>query len=173
MYRLTRYILLLTGLKGLFISSIAAVCLSFTTSAIPLHAEEIILSIRGMPGKEEPIDYSMRDIEAMATIDFVTSTPWTNGPIRFTGIPLSQFVYGQDTGTLRMRALNDFVQNMPLAEIGELSPIVAFAVNGKRISVRDKGPLWVVYPFDSDIKFQTETIYARSVWQLRNLIIIP
>ena len=39
------------------------------------------------------------------------------------------------------------------------------------MSVREKGPLWIVYPYDSNIAFQTETIYARSIWQLDRISI--
>lgn len=34
------------------------------------------------------------------------------------------------------------------------------------MSVRDKGPLWVIYPYDSDPALQSEVTYARSIWQL-------
>jgi hypothetical protein len=34
------------------------------------------------------------------------------------------------------------------------------------MSVRDKGPLWLIYPYDSKAEYQSETIYSRSIWQL-------
>jgi len=40
------------------------------------------------------------------------------------------------------------------------------------MSVREKGPLWVIYPYDSDAKFRTEVIYSRSIWQLDRLAIV-
>jgi len=48
--------------------------------------------------------------------------------------------------------------------------IVAYLNNGKRMTVREKGPLWIVYPYDKNEKFQTEEIYARSVWSLWKII---
>jgi len=38
--------------------------------------------------------------------------------------------------------------------------------------LREKGPLWVIYPYDSDAKFRTEVIYSRSIWQLDRLAIV-
>jgi hypothetical protein len=35
--------------------------------------------------------------------------------------------------------------------------------------IRDKGPLFIVYPFDSDPRLQTEQYYGRAVWQLKEL----
>ena len=43
--------------------------------------------------------------------------------------------------------------------------------NGEPMSVRDKGPLWVVYNFDSNPEFQTEVMYSRSIWQLDRIVV--
>jgi hypothetical protein len=29
--------------------------------------------------------------------------------------------------------------------------------------------LWIVYPYDRSPDYQSETIYARSIWQLRRI----
>jgi hypothetical protein len=41
------------------------------------------------------------------------------------------------------------------------------------MSVRDKGPLWLVYPYDSAAKYQSEVVFSRSIWQLNRLEIAP
>jgi len=33
----------------------------------------------------------------------------------------------------------------------------------------DKGPLWIVFPYSDGPQFQTEAIFAQSVWQLNRL----
>ena len=40
---------------------------------------------------------------------------------------------------------------------------------GNRFSIRDKGPLFIIYPFDQDESLRNETYFARSVWQLKEL----
>ena len=37
--------------------------------------------------------------------------------------------------------------------------------------VRDKGPLFIVYPFDSDPALKSRTFYGRSVWQVAKLVV--
>jgi hypothetical protein len=37
------------------------------------------------------------------------------------------------------------------------------------MSLREKGPLWVIYPYDSDPAYRTEETYSRSIWQLNRL----
>jgi hypothetical protein len=52
-------------------------------------------------------------------------------------------------------------------------PIVAFARNGAPMPLRDKGPLWIVYPYDSNPDYQSELIYSRSIWQLDRIEVRP
>ena len=40
------------------------------------------------------------------------------------------------------------------------------------MTLRDKGPLWLVYPYDADTAYQSEVIYARSVWQLDRIEVL-
>ena len=51
--------------------------------------------------------------------------------------------------------------------------MIAYERNGAVMSVRDKGPLWIVYPYDSNPDYQTEEIYARSIWQLEKITVKP
>jgi len=33
--------------------------------------------------------------------------------------------------------------------------------------------LWIVYPYDSDNRFQSEIYFSRSIWQLARLTLVP
>lgn len=68
--------------------------------------------------------------------------------------------------SLRMIAANDYAVEMPCTAMTPDYPIVANRINGAHFSIRDKGPLWVVFPYDSSPDLRTETIYAYSIWQL-------
>lgn len=35
--------------------------------------------------------------------------------------------------------------------------------------VRDRGPLFVIYPFDSQSELRNAIYYSRSAWQLRSI----
>jgi hypothetical protein len=39
------------------------------------------------------------------------------------------------------------------------------------IPVRTKGPLFIVYPFDSKAELRSATYYERSAWQLKSLTV--
>ena len=68
-------------------------------------------------------------------------------------------------------ALNDYAVTIPASDAVEGGPIVAYAHNGQAMSVREKGPLWVVYPFDANDTYKSEEYYARSIWQLDRIVV--
>ena len=40
------------------------------------------------------------------------------------------------------------------------------------MSVREKGPIWVIYPYDHDADYRTDTIFSRSIWQLDRIDVL-
>ena len=47
--------------------------------------------------------------------------------------------------------------------------VVAHLFNGKPMSVREKGPLFVIYPFDEQPQLKTSTYFSRCIWQLKQI----
>lgn len=113
----------------------------------------------------------LRDLESR-TIQ--TSTIWTDGDQEFIGISLSTLIdlLTLEGSHLRARAINDYAVDIPMEDALSGDAMIAYARNGKPMSVRDKGPLWIIYPYDSDPRFQAEVYYARSIWQLDRIEVI-
>jgi hypothetical protein len=76
---------------------------------------------------------------------------------------------GAEGETLRAIAANDYAVDIPVADAVDGGPIIAYLRNGEAMSLREKGPLWIVYPFDSSPEYQSELIYSRSIWQLNRI----
>ena len=66
-------------------------------------------------------------------------------------------------------AINDYRITIPAADAAKFQVIIARLIDDKPIPVREKGPLFVVYPFDSSAELRTSTYYERSIWQLKAL----
>ena len=49
--------------------------------------------------------------------------------------------------------------------------VLALKRNGEYLSVRDKGPLFIVYPYDTNVELRSPRYYGRSAWQLASLIV--
>jgi hypothetical protein len=113
----------------------------------------------------------MAMLKALPATEFTTTTIWTDGKIRFTGVLLKDLLaaVGANGKTVHAVALNDYAIDMPLADAMSGGPLLAYEVNGQSMPVRDKGPLWIVYPYDSDAQYRSELAYSRSIWQLARL----
>jgi hypothetical protein len=151
--------------------SFASMALANTVAA-PSGAP--ILTITGEIGVTNVGDSLVLDREMLAAIDtttFETSTIWTEGVQVFEGVSLSALVdyLNVEGGTISATAINDYTVEIPVSDAVEDGPIIAFLVDGQTMSVRDKGPLWVVYPYDSNAGYRSEVTYARSIWQLDRL----
>ncbi|MFK7754309.1 MAG: molybdopterin-dependent oxidoreductase [Sedimentitalea sp.] len=113
-------------------------------------------------------------LEALGTTTIETTTIWTEGTQVFEGVSLARLareIEAQD-GKLLATAINDYTVEIPLSDAVENGPIIAMTLNGAEMSVRDKGPLWVVYPYDADAEYRTEVIYSRSIWQLDRIEVV-
>lgn len=109
-------------------------------------------------------------LRALPRKEFKTQTIWTEGEHRFSGVPLKTLLdhLGAQGQMIIATAINDYSVEIPVASLSD-TPIVADQMDGSDMSVRGKGPLWIVYPYDSDEEFRTEVIYSRSIWQLDRL----
>ncbi len=126
-----------------------------------------------LSGAIDPAEFSLKDLDMMEQITFETSTIWTDDVTTFSGISLKALLdAGNASGNMvQMIALNDYAVKITLAELGDDAPIIATRMNGEPMSIRDKGPYWVVFPYDSDAQYQSEIVYSRSIWQLNRLVV--
>lgn len=134
--------------------------------------EGYALTVVNTDGDEHELSLDMLD--AMEQVEFSTTTIWTEGVVRFSGVPVMHLLESlkAEGTTLRMSALNDYAVEMPTAELENDAPIIATRMNGQTMPVREKGPYWVVYPFDSSAEYRTEGKYAQSIWQLKTLAVM-
>lgn len=114
-------------------------------------------------------------LAGMARHRVATSTIWTDGTHVFEGPSLHDLLTqaGILEGTVRLTALNSYSVDIPVSEVSATAPIIADRIDGQPFSVRDNGPLWLIYPYDDGPEFQTEVVYARSIWQLSAIALLP
>lgn len=102
-----------------------------------------------------------------------TTNPWYEGKTRFEGVLLDQLMtlVGAKGTAIRVVALNDYVTTIPLEDFKKFKVILAMKRDGNLITVREKGPLFIIYPYDSDPQLQSQTYYTRSAWQVAEIIV--
>lgn len=117
--------------------------------------------------------FDLEALLAQPAVTFTTSTNWTEGMPTFTGVPLKALLeaVGATGTTVSAVALNNYAIDIPLDSLNDDAPIVAYHIDGKPFSRRDKGPLWIVYPYDSSADYRNDLVYGRSIWQLQRLTV--
>ncbi|HED1541762.1 TPA: molybdopterin-dependent oxidoreductase [Kluyvera cryocrescens] len=154
--------------------------LSFVVSAhvwageLAKPTSKVILTMSGKIENTNESGKALLDIaslEKLGTVSFQTTSPWYNGRTTFTGISLQKLMdYVGAKGTIvKITALNDYTTLIPLSDFKKYNVILALKIDGEYMRIRDKGPLFVVYPYDSLPELNTQIYYSRSAWQVSKM----
>ncbi len=144
---------------------------------LPQRTGPTILTITGLDPDAHPggaVAFDLAMLKAMPQATIKTSSIWTEGPHSFSGVPmaaLAEYLHVTDA-TVRLHAINDYSVDMPLSETEDDAPILAYEMDGAPMPVRDKGPIWIIYPYDAGAEYRSDTVYSRSVWQLDRIDIL-
>jgi hypothetical protein len=112
-------------------------------------------------------------LEALGMQSFQTATPWFSGPVTFEGVPMTTVLatVGASGDRVEVIALNDYTTEIPIADFAEFGVLLALKRDGAYMPVRDKGPLFIVYPYDSRAELRQQKYYSRSAWQVAKIIV--
>jgi hypothetical protein len=134
----------------------AALLVSTAGSALALAPAQgkIILTIDGKIGEKNTpnsAQFDMAMLEKLPQREFTTMTPWDTKPVKFTGPLLRDLLASVKAQgrTLKAMALNDYQTTIPVDDANQHDVIVAHRMNGEPIPVKTKGPLFIVYPYDT------------------------
>ena len=143
----------------------------------PLGAPKgpVLLTVTGKITNTNRGETAVFDLEMLEGLEkgvISTTNPWMAGTNDFSGPYLSALlkaVGATGSNPLVVTALNDFVGSVPQDDISRFGLILATRKNGRPLKVRDKGPLFVVYPFLQKPEIFDEVHFCRSVWQIKSI----
>jgi hypothetical protein len=167
--------------RRILAGTLATVALSRRSAAaeptLPMPKGKVILTISGKisvfnAGMTAQFDRDM--LEALGWSSFTTMTPWYDAPVTFAGVQMSKLmrVVGAKGDLVVATALNDYETRIPISDFTEFNVLLALQRNGEYMPVRDKGPLFIVYPYDSAPELKSQKYYARSAWQLARIVVM-
>lgn len=133
-----------------------------------------LLLLDGDVNSGTPVGLTDADLLALPQKEFETRTQWTNGLRRFSGPLLVDLLhrYSAGPGELQLTATNAYSVTVSRDLVTAQGPIIANRIDGEPFSLREKGPLWLVYNYDQGPAFRTEVVFAASVWQLRQITVL-
>ena len=134
----------------------------------------VILEVSGAianTNEDGKAGFDMAMLDALTQRTTVTHSPWYDGSRTFAG-PLGSALLaavGASGTTLKVTALNDYVSEIPMSDFTDHPVILATSLEGEPMSVREKGPIFIIYPFDEQPALNNETYYSRSAWQVKSI----
>ncbi|WP_412553896.1 oxidoreductase [Shimia sp. MIT1388] len=154
--------------------AVAAAIMSFSMTAtaeqLPMPTGEVILTVSGAIGKtntQAGAEFDLDLLKALEWEEVNTFTSFTDGMQTFEGPRLSSlldFVSASGT-TIGASAINDYFVDIPVTHAENQGVILAVLHNGKAMTVRDKGPIWVIYPQSED-EAKLKRFDNEMIWQL-------
>ena len=154
-------------------TALVLTCLAFAPMSAKAGSQAVALTVDGNIAGGGPRDFTIGDLEALGTRTIKTETPWHDGVVTFEGVPLATLMEHVGAGgkVAYIVALNNYSTEIPLSDFASYGAILASRKNGDLMPVSDKGPLFVIYPYDSQPDLKTELYYSRSAWQVRQITV--
>jgi hypothetical protein len=164
-----------TSLLGAFVALLAIMGVAYAAS-LATPADRPILAISGkiaVTNKDGTAQFDRAMLEALGLKTIETTTPWHEGKVKFEGVSMDTLMklVGASGERVSIVALNDYSTEIPMEDFAKFNVILALKRDGQYMAVRDKGPLFIIYPYDSDPELKSQTYYARSAWQVARIIV--
>jgi hypothetical protein len=66
-------------------------------------------------------------------------------------------------------ALDDYRINIPIADYQKYDVLLAFKLDGKNLSIRDRGPARIIYPIEQHSELSDKKYASRYIWQIKGM----
>ncbi|MBD1574469.1 hypothetical protein HC725_14495 [Vibrio sp. S17_S38] len=146
------------------IIGLITILLSFYSQA------EVLLTLESSSGYRKIL--SREELEALPQESFTTSTPWTKNPHTYQGPRLSLVTsnFPQPFQSIKVYGINGYAYDIKEKELKKYPFILAMKQDGKRMALRNKGPLWVLLPFNQYPKVDSiDEMLNKFVWQVNRI----
>jgi len=156
---------------------LAAAVLAAPTLAdvgLPKPAGRVLLQVTGaisVTNDGAAANFDLQMLDALPQHRIESYTDWTDGLQIFEGPLLADLLdrVGAQGRTLHATALNDYAVDIPQSDARDHAVLLALRHNGEAMSVREKGPIWIIYPSAHPKETQPNPHNEKSIWQLRSL----
>ena len=116
--------------------------------------------------------FSREQLLLLPQKEITTSLPWLDGELVYSGVALQTVLETKDltmASQVTFVALNDYKIAVPKEDFDDYQPIIAIKQNGQFMSVREKGPYWLIYPLSSTPDIDNTDFHAKMIWQIRDI----
>lgn len=141
-----------------------------STSPPPAEADEkVVLTVKTSGTVKS---YTLSRIEGLGLRQLVTSTFWSSKPIKFSGVLLRDLLEDaglDDAQQIRVAALDGYHAIIPENDWRQWEVLVATRQDQQPITIREKGPLRIIYPLDLGGAVAESDMRVRWVWAIKSI----
>ncbi|MBR7888065.1 molybdopterin-dependent oxidoreductase [Marinomonas sp. A79] len=158
-------------LVRLFASLLLLSAFSSLCSAQDVPKSRVLLTVSDSQKSTTDTQFDMAMLQRLPQYSVTTHNPWTIGEHTYRGFSAVDLVayLGLSGNWLQVSALNHYMTEIPLSDFVENGAMFATHLDGKPMSVRNLGPIMVIYPFDERPELKSERYYGRSIWQIERI----
>lgn len=145
---------------------------------IPKPVGKVVLVVKGATAKSNykgAVAFDKEALEKLGLVKYPNKNRWFKKEVVFEGVLLSALldVVGVPKGatTLKLKALDGYAAYVPISDGNKWPVMLALKMDGKYMSVRGKGPIWMVYPTHLDPELGGVAHEAKWVWQISEISI--
>ncbi len=157
-------------MKNSLVAAIAFLWLSLFSGVV---AAQVVLTVEREGAPETARSFTLAELQAMPQSEIRTANEFIDGVRSFRGPRVSYLLRicnADGAASVRMIALNDYEVEIQVSEFDKYQPILALTMDGKELSVRDKGPIWVIYPMSDFSELRDPVFNSRLIWQLDRIL---
>lgn len=124
------------------------------------------------PGSGER-EFDAAAFAALPQTGFRTATPWHDEVTEFSGVSARHLfeAVGRRGENAQLFALNDYMVEASIEAIVAGDGLFATHQGGVAMPISDKGPIFLLFPFDQRPELKHQAYYSRAVWQLSEIVV--
>ncbi|MGD8116976.1 hypothetical protein [Vibrio sp. TRT 29B02] len=144
--------------------------------ALPAPKSEPVLWVSGnitQSNSNQGVVFDEEMLLALEQGSIMTNNHVVEQIVEYTGPKLVSVLdyVGAEGETLKVVAWDDYVVTISIADAEKYGLLLATHEAGKRMTIDDKGPFFIVYPFSENPELRNDYYYSLSVWQVKELVI--
>jgi hypothetical protein len=121
--------------------------------------------------------WSLEKMDTLSPQRTTTHSPFFPGTETFSGPLFADLLAAalggepKESTLIDLVALNDYSVQTTFGKLKHADAIVATRKNGLPMSIRDRGPFWIIFPLTRRPDLENEDFYRLMIWQLSDIIV--
>lgn len=145
-------------------------------AAIPAPAQDAVFTVSGnftAKNAGATLALDLPTLEKFGLVKYKVNDPWLNANNEYTGVLVSDFLQtigaSPDAQTLHLVAIDDYTVELKISDLKKWPILLATQTNGKYMSIADKGPTRIIFPYDISPDLDKAAYKDFWVWSIKSM----